>query len=130
MLFRSNRIRGPFNVNGAALEAGIAAVEDVAHVEGAIDHNEKWLPWLTKEISALGLKVTPSVANFLLVHFDKSTGVSAQAADNFLTSRGIIVRAVGAYGLPDCLRITIGTEEANSLVVEGLRDYVAEARRG
>ena len=125
-----NRIRGPFNVNGAALEAGIAAVEDVGHVEIAIDHNEKWLPWLTQEISALGLEVTPSVANFLLVHFKTSAGVSAAAADSFLTARGIIVRAVGAYGLPDCLRITVGTEEANRLVVDALRDYVAEARRG
>ena len=125
-----NRIRGPFNVNGAALEAGIAAVEDVAHVEGAIEHNETWLPWMTKEISSLDLEVTPSVANFVLVHFNKASGVSASAADAFLTARGIIVRAVGSYGLPDCLRITIGTEEANRLVVEGLRDYVAEVRRG
>ncbi len=125
-----NRIRGPFNVNGTALEAGIAAVEDVMHVEAAIAHNEKWLPWMTNEIEKIGLEVTPSVANFVLVHFPEKSGVSADAADAFLAARGIIVRAVGAYGLPDCLRMTIGTEEANRLVVEVLRDYVAEARRG
>ena len=125
-----NRVRGPFNVNGAALEAGIAAVEDIAHVEAAIDHNEKWLPWLMNELAALGLEVTPSVANFVLVHFSKASGVSAADADSFLTARGIIVRAVGAYGLPECLRITVGTEEANRIVVEGLRAYVQEARRG
>ena len=90
-----NRIRGPFNVNGAALEAGIAAVEDVAHVEAAIGHNETWLTWLTNELQHLGLEVTPSVANFVLVHFPQDKGLSAAKADAFLTARGIIVRAVG-----------------------------------
>ena len=64
-----NRIRGPFNVNGPAIAAGIAAIGDEAHVAGAVAHNDEWLPWLTREIEALGLEVTPSVGNFLLVHF-------------------------------------------------------------
>ncbi len=125
-----NRIRGPFNVNGAALEAGIAALEDVKHVEGAIEHNEKWLPWLSHEIGTLGLEVTPSVANFVLIHFPPSSGLSAADADAFLTGRGLVLRAVGAYGLPHCLRLTVGTEEANRLVVEALRAYVEAARHG
>src|SRR5207248_5183727 len=64
-----NRIRGPFNVNSAAMAAGIAAIQDTAHVEAARAHNEKWLAWLTQEIRKLGLEVTPSVANFVLIHF-------------------------------------------------------------
>ena len=64
-----NRIRGPFNVNSAAIAAGIAAIEDVGHVERSTAHNEKWLEWLTEEIGKLGLEVTPSVANFVLIHF-------------------------------------------------------------
>ena len=64
-----NRVRSPFNVNMPAMRAGIAAIEDAAHIEKSVAHNNKWLPWLTTEIEKLGLKVTPSVANFVLIHF-------------------------------------------------------------
>ena len=117
-----NRIRGPFNTNGAAIAAGVAALDDTAHIGKAAAHNETWLPWLSQEISALGINVTPSVCNFLLLHFDGET--QARAADRFLVDRGLILRAVGAYGLPHCLRLTVGTEEANRLVVEALKDFV------
>src|SRR5207237_6256906 len=69
-----NRIRGPFNVNAAAIAAGVAAIEDTAHVERARAHNDRWLPWLTAEIGKLGLTVTPSVANFVLIHFPPTPG--------------------------------------------------------
>lgn len=123
-----NRIRGPFNVNGPALEAGIAALEDNAHVQAAIDHNEKWLPWLTAAISELGLSITPSVANFLLIHFPQSPGKSAAEAESFLSQRGLVLRGVGAYGLPHSLRLTVGTEEANRLVVVALREFTQADR--
>ena len=117
-----NRIRGPFNTNGAAIAAGVAALDDTGHIGKAVAHNETWLPWLTQEISTLGIKVTPSVCNFLLLHFDDA--MHAQAAHRFLLDRGLILRAVGAYGLPHCLRLTVGTDEANRLVVEALKDFV------
>jgi histidinol-phosphate aminotransferase len=69
--------------------------------------------------------VTPSVGNFLLIHFPSTPGRTARDADAFLSARGIILRAVGAYGLPDALRLTIGTEEANHLVVDGLKAFTA-----
>ena len=69
-----NRIRGPFNVNAPAIEAGIAALADTAHLEKAIAHNTQWLPWLVERIGALGLKVTPTVGNFLLVDFPTTLG--------------------------------------------------------
>ncbi len=119
-----NRIRGPFNVNGGALAAGIAAIADEAHVSDAVAHNERWLPWLTTEIGKLGLEVTPSVGNFLLIRFPNVPGRTAKDADAFLTERGLILRAVGAYGLPDCLRLTVGDEEANRLVVEALAAFM------
>src|SRR6185295_5349587 len=81
-----NRIRGPFNVNTPAIAAGIAAIEDHAHQERAREHNERWLAWLAQEIGSLGLTVTPSVANFLLIHFPDTTGRSAKDADTFLTA--------------------------------------------
>jgi histidinol-phosphate aminotransferase len=117
-----NRIRGPFNTNGAAIAAGVAALDDTGHIGKAVVHNETWLPWLTQKISALGIKVTPSICNFLLLHFDGET--QARAADRFLLDRGLILRAVGAYRLPHCLRLTVGTEEANRPVVEALEDFV------
>jgi histidinol-phosphate aminotransferase len=117
-----NRIRGPFNTNGAAMVAGVAALGDTSHIGKAVAHNETWLPWLTQEISALGIKVTPSICNFLLLHFDDE--MQAGAADRFLLDRGLILRAVGAYGLPHCLRLTVGTGEANRLVVEAVKDFV------
>lgn len=119
-----NRIRGPFNVSGLAIAAGIAAIQDEAHIAKAIEHNERWLAWLTREIEALGLKVTPSVGNFLLIHFPQEAGKTAKEADSFLTARGLILRQVAAYGLPDALRLTVGSEEANSLVVAALRDFL------
>ncbi len=122
-----HRIRGPFNVNGPALEAGIAALEDADHVEKAAEHNDKWLAWLTKEISALGVEVTPSVGNFLLIHFPQEKGRTAKEADAFLTARGLILRNVASYGLPDAIRMTVGPEEANRLVVQALAEFLGKA---
>src|SRR5246500_242670 len=75
-----NRIRGPFNVNSAAQAAGIAAIADTAHLEAARAHHDKRLPWLTTEIRKLGLEVTPSIANFVLIHFADGKGRTAEDA--------------------------------------------------
>ena len=69
-----NRVRPPFNVNGAAIAAGVAAIEDAGHVAEAAAHNARWLPWLAEEIAKLGIGVTPSVGNFLLLRFPATTG--------------------------------------------------------
>jgi histidinol-phosphate aminotransferase len=119
-----NRIRGPFNVNGAALEAGVAAIQDDAHVGKAVEHNERWLPWMAAELERLGLTVTPSVGNFLLVHFPMTAGSTAAEADAFLTSRGLILRRMDAYGLKGALRLTIGDEAANKAVVAALGAFM------
>jgi histidinol-phosphate aminotransferase len=119
-----NRIRGPFNVNGPAIAAGIAAMEDAAHLEMAREHNTRWLAWLSDEIGKLGLEVTPSVANFVLIHFPATNGRTAKDADAFLTARGLILRQVGAYKLPNALRMSVGTEEANRLVVAALAEFL------
>src|SRR3989440_2084941 len=119
-----NRIRGPFNVNAPAAAAGVAAIEDTAHVERARAHNDRWLPWLTAEIGKLGLTVTPSVANFVLIHFPVTPGRTAADADAFLTKHGLILRRVQAYHLPNALRMTVGSEEANKLLVAALAEFV------
>jgi histidinol-phosphate aminotransferase len=122
-----NRVRGPFNVTAPALAAGAAAILDRAHVEAAVAHNERWLPWVSGEIEKLGLKVTPSVGNFVLIHFPAETARAAGAADEFLKSRGIILRRVAAYGLPGALRMTIGTEEDNRSVVAALTQFMGRS---
>jgi histidinol-phosphate aminotransferase len=122
-----NRIRGPFNVNGPAIPAGIAALADTAHLEQARAHNERWLAWLTSEIGKLGLQVTPSVANFVLIHFPETPGQTAKDADKALLARGLVLRRVGAYKLPNALRMTVGSEEANRLVVKTLAEFLGKA---
>jgi len=117
-----NRIRGPFNVSGIAQAAGIAALADGGHIDKAVAHNTTWLAWLEREITSLGLPVTPSAGNFVLIHFKDAN--EARAADAFLTSHGLILREVSAYGLPQCLRLTVGLEEANRLVVEKLATFL------
>lgn len=121
-----NRVRGPFNVNAPAIAAGVAAIEDAAHVEMSVAHNTRWLAWLIEEIELLGLKVTPSVANFVLIHFPHEKGRTAKEADAFLTARGLVLRQVGAYHLPNALRMSVGTEEANRLVVAALAEFLGK----
>ncbi len=119
-----NRIRGPFNVSSAALAAGQAAVEDTEFLALARRHNDYWLGWLTGELTRLGLEVVPSVANFVLVRFPQDKGRDAASADAFLRSRGIIVRGMKSYELPDCLRITIGQAEEMTAVIAALSEFL------
>ena len=122
-----NRIRGPFNVSAPAMLAAVAAIEDQAHVQMSRAFTDTWRNWLTEEVTKLGLTVTPSVANFILIHFPATPGKTAAEADAFLTRRGLVLRAVGNYGLHHALRMTIGTEEANRLFIDTLREFMAAA---
>ena len=94
-----NRVRGPFNVNAAAIAAG-AAIGDRSHIDKAVQHNDVWCEKLTQAFENLGLRVTPSVGNFLLVHFPEIEGKMAEDADAYLGSLGFVLRRVTAYGFP------------------------------
>jgi histidinol-phosphate aminotransferase len=122
-----NRIRGPFNVTAPALAAGVAAVEDVGALARARAHNERWLAWLSERLAALGLELTPSVGNFVLPRFPDDPRRNADAAFDFLQSRGILTRKMGGYGLPWHLRITIGTGEEMETVAATLAEFMAGA---
>jgi len=122
-----NRIRGPFNVSSPAIAAGVASLGDRAHLEDAAAHNEAWLPRITSGIERLGLTVTPSVANFVLIHFPDADRRRAIDADAFLLKRGIVLRRMEAYGLPNALRMTIGTAEANEATLDALATFVDKA---
>ena len=75
----------------------------------------------------LGLDVTDSVGNFLLIHFPSSGNHTASAADAFLNSRGIILRSTAGYGLGNSLRMTIGTGDENRAVIAALQDFLGNA---
>ena len=119
-----NRIRGPFNTTLMQQLVGIAALEDRDHFWAAVRHNNQWLPWITAEIRKAGLRVDDSAANFVLIHFPNGEK-SASAADAFLMKHGVILRGVANYGLPDCLRMTVGTEEQNRLAVSLIQQFMA-----
>ncbi len=119
------RVRGPFNVNALAQSAGIAALQDRDHQERSVAHNDHWLPRMKQAISGLGLTVHPSVANFLLIEFPGEGAKTAAAASLWLEKDGIVLRPMAAYGLPDCLRLSIGPEDENAAVLQSLERFMA-----
>jgi histidinol-phosphate aminotransferase len=118
------RLRGPFNVGTPAQLAGVAALEDVDHQERSRAHNDRWLPWLAEALAEAGMRIHPSIANFVLVEFACDGPLNAAAASARLEQRGIIARPMAAYGLPHCLRISVGLEGENRAVVDALREFV------
>lgn len=124
-----NRVRGPFNVSGAAQAAGVAALEDTDFLARSREHNEACRERFAERLKTLGLTVHPSIANFLLVSFrGQAPGRDdAEAARLFLKARGILVRQMHAYGLADCLRITIGTDAEMDAVAAAVEAFLAAA---
>lgn len=120
-----NRVRGVFNVNIAAQAAAAAALAEPGWVEASVAHNETWRGWLMAALGESGIRTVPSVGNFFLADFE--TPERAAAAFAHLKSRGLIVRAMGSYNLPQMLRITVGTEEECRLVAAALADFMSHA---
>jgi histidinol-phosphate aminotransferase len=121
-----NRVRTPFNVNIVVQHAAIAALKDRDHFDQSVRHNEIWRDRLTSSIRSLGLDVVESAGNFILIRFSRTAGKTTADADQYLISRGLILRRLESYKLPDHLRLTIGTEEANLAVVEALGQFLSE----
>lgn len=119
-----NRIRAPFNLSVPAQAAGAAAMYDRAHIALSVEHNDRWRAWLLDAIRALGLRVDESAGNFLLIHFPHMSGKTAHDADAFLCRNGLILRGMDSYGLSDCLRLTVGREDANRKVVAALKEFM------
>lgn len=119
-----NRIRAPFNVNAPGQVAAAAALRDTAFLDASIAHNEVWRDWLAEALAEIGLTPVPGVANFLLIPFPDAPGRRAADADAFLKARGLILRRVDAYGLPGCLRVTVGLAEENRAVVAALAEFM------
>ena len=117
-----NRVRGPFNVSSVAQVAGIAALSDDSFIEKSITHNDEWRAWTSTQLSALGLKVWPSAGNFLLVSFENAD--KAENCRQFLKGRGILVRQMGAYKLPEYLRISIGLGDDMKAACDAVGEFL------
>lgn len=114
-----NRVRGAFNVNAPAQAAGVAALNDKDFLKRTLDMTDTGRKYLTENIAALGYRVLPAVANFLLVEF----GPRAEEIRVALKDKGIFIRQMGAYNLPHHLRVTVGTAEDNTRVIEALKQF-------
>lgn len=115
------RLRGPFNINRAALAAAQAAVLDTGYLTYCLAENAKWGAFLVSELRDLGLECDDSSANFVLPRFP--TEAEADAACEALEKNGLIVRQVKGYNLPNCLRITIGKGGDCSRVIAVLKAF-------
>ncbi len=121
-----NRVRGAFNINTAALVAGVAALDDQAHIAKSRAHNMQWRDWLVQQLGGLGLRVRADQANFIIIAFDDEA--AAQEAEAFMSAQGVIPRGLAAYGLAHALRLSVGTEEANRAAVDALQAFQAEKK--
>ena len=119
-----HRIRGPFNANAAAQAAAAAAVLDFPHVQASVGENIRNRAFLSRGLSDLGLEVFPSGGNFVLVQF--ADAHAAGEADAALRRRRVFVRRMDAYGLPACLRVTVGAEEAIRAILSCLSEHIGE----
>ncbi|MEO0983882.1 MAG: histidinol-phosphate transaminase [Pseudomonadota bacterium] len=118
-----HRVRGPFNVNAPAQAAGLAALADDGFVSKSANHNEAELVRVAEGLKRLGYEPLPSVGNFLLIRFPDAAAVAK--ADAHLRARNLVLRGLGPYGLPDCLRLTIGPTDANDAILEAFADLKA-----
>lgn len=121
-----NRMRGPFNVSEAGLNAAQAAVLDQAYVAQCRDANAKWRDWLAHALAAHGVPSDVSLANFILARFGSEE--EADACDDYLQSQGLIVRRVKGYKLPNALRITVGDEASCRQVAHAVGQFKGGAR--
>ena len=117
-------VRPPYGVNSPSLAAAVAAVEDRAFQDATVAHNARWMPWLQERFRELGLEPMPTVANFMMVRFPAEPGRNAEAVRPFLAGRGILVREMAGYGAPAYIRLSVGTEDENRLVVDAVRDFL------
>ena len=119
-----NRIRQPFNVNSLAQAAAVAALNDKAFLQKSAEINSAGYLQLTQTFTELGLQYVPSFGNFVLVKVGEDDAAGARV-NLALLKRGIIVRPVGNYGLPQWLRISIGLPEENAAFIEALKAVLA-----
>ncbi len=116
-----NRARGPFNVSAAAQAAGLAAIRDRDHVARSAEHNRVWRDWFRQQAARAGIEALPSAGNFVLLRLESPE--RAEATVEHFKRHGVLVRRMAAYGLPACLRVSIGTEDDMRQAAEALTSF-------
>jgi histidinol-phosphate aminotransferase len=117
-----HRVRQPFNINLVAQAGALAALDDVEHYEHTLRETREGMAWLHRKLEALGCQPYPSHTNFFLID------VRGDATRLFeaMLYKGVIVRSMKAYGYPDFIRITVGTDEENRRFVAALAECVKD----
>jgi len=118
-----HRTRGPFNVSAVSQAAGIAAINDDAFQARSAEHNDAELLRVSGAVEKVGFKTFPSVGNFVLIEFPEEAGRTSAEADTFLRNQGIVIRDVNVYGLPTCLRASIGTVAQNDDLIAAIEAF-------
>lgn len=116
-----NRIRPPFNMNSAAQAAAVAALKDQAFLRDVVETNKQQRTLLEAFFSELGLTYLPSQANFLMVH----VGPKAAAVNEAMLRKGVILRPLKSYGLPEYIRISVGSPEENRIFMSAFKETLA-----
>jgi histidinol-phosphate aminotransferase len=123
LLDEMNKIRGPFNTSSVAQAAALAAIDDSEHVRRSLESNRAGLAQLCRGLQELGIKFVPSFANFILVDF----GFETEPLSEELLKQGVIVRPMRWMGLPNCIRVTVGTHGENEKFLKVLAELYAPA---
>ena len=115
-----NRVRQPFNTNCLAQVAALAALKDKEHIERSSSINREGKDFIYEELDKLKISYVPSEANFILIDLKQD----GKAISQKLMQEGIIVRPMGMYGLPDFIRVTIGTIQQNEKFIKALEEAI------
>ncbi|MEC8085094.1 MAG: histidinol-phosphate transaminase [Pseudomonadota bacterium] len=120
-------VKPPYGVSLAAVEAGAASLGDHDFQERSLRHNQEMVPWFSARMTALGLHAEPTVANFVMLRFPRENGRDADAARLFLDARNILVRKLDDYGLPDHVRVSMGTRAEMDITVAAIAEFLRTA---
>jgi histidinol-phosphate aminotransferase len=122
LLHHLGRVRSAFSISSLAEAAGLAAIRDEAHVRRTLENNAKGAAWLMERFSELGIRTVPTSANFIYFETEENADVVSQR----LQAEGVIVRSLVPWGIPNGIRVTIGTPEQNERFVDALKKAVRQ----
>lgn len=123
LLHHLGRVRSAFSISSLAEAAGLAAIKDEAHVHRTLENNAVGAEWLMNRFSELGIRTVPTSANFIYFETDENADLVSQR----IQAEGVIVRSLVPWGIPNGIRVTIGTPEQNERFIEALKKAVMPA---
>jgi len=116
------RVRNAFSVTGVAEAAALAAIQDEAHISMTVKNNLAGSAWLLEHLAELGITAVPTSANF--VYFETEENAAALAKK--MQAEGVIIRPLGAWGIPNGIRVTVGTPEENEIFLRAFKKAIEQ----